>query len=120
MQSVYHVRKAKYVTFSIVYKSYIIIYYLKIFIRKIGFIRAPGQRAGPLAGSPVPLTGPSSQHHSTAVYFPSAKHYRTCLYLKEPKGKMRMQPNAPFGRITLICSQRLTGLANHQVYKVPL
>ena len=37
MQSVYHVRKAKYVTFSIVYKSYIIIYYLKIFIRKIGF-----------------------------------------------------------------------------------
>ena len=37
MQSVYHVRKAKYVIVNIVYKSYIIIYYFKIFIRKMGF-----------------------------------------------------------------------------------
>ena len=31
-----------------------------------------------------------------------------------------MQPNAPFGKIILICSQWLTRHTNHQVYEVPL
>ena len=37
MQSIYHVRKVKYVIVNIVYKSCITIYYLTTFIRKMGF-----------------------------------------------------------------------------------
>lgn len=32
---------------------------------------------------------------------------------------MRKQLNAPFGKIILICSQRLTRHTKHQVYEIP-
>lgn len=54
------------------------------FIRKIGFVRARGQRAEQRAGSAVPLTGSGSQGRSTArdlLYISPALNIIVLVYI---------------------------------------